>query len=104
MLPILLQTPVPVEAWTDVLMKQAPIVIVLCVGLYFMYKYFVAQITAKDALIASKDTHIKEQNDKLIDLYADAVATQKDLTAEIKALREDNKRMEQVLTQLINKP
>jgi hypothetical protein len=56
--------------WGDFLMKQAPVIIVLGLGIYFLYKYFVSQIKSKDEIIKEKDAlliaTIKEKDELLI--------------------------------------
>jgi hypothetical protein len=73
--------------WNDFLMKQAPVIIVLGLFCYFMYKYFITQqdkkdttIKEKDALfistIASKDQKIEEHQTKVMELYGKAIEAQ----------------------------
>jgi hypothetical protein len=73
--------------WTDFLMKQAPVIIVLGLISYFMYKYFISQqdkkdatIKEKDALfiatITAKDEKIDEHQQAVMELYGKAIEAQ----------------------------
>ena len=64
------------NAWFEFLTKQAPVIIVLGLGVYAMYKYFVAEATKKDAIIALKDDHIQGQNEEVMHLYKMAIEAQ----------------------------
>jgi hypothetical protein len=61
---------VDANIWGDFLMKQAPVIVVLGLMLYFSYKYFTSQQAAKDLLIKEKDTllitTIREKDELLI--------------------------------------
>lgn len=41
--------------WNDFLIKQAPVIVVLGLFCYFMYKYFIQQQNKKDETIKEKD-------------------------------------------------
>ena len=62
--------------WNDFLVKQAAVIVVLGLVVYFMYKYFVAESAKKDGIIAAKDLHIEEQNKEVMLLYKMAIETQ----------------------------
>lgn len=62
--------------WTDFVAKQAPIVIVLAIFCYGMYKFFTGQLKARDAIIREKDKNITDQNAKVMDLYGRAIEAQ----------------------------
>lgn len=62
--------------WTDFVAKQAPVIIVLLVGMFGMYKYFVAQQNKKDAIISDKDRKLEEQSARVMDLYGKAIESQ----------------------------
>jgi hypothetical protein len=62
--------------WADFLMKQAPVIIVLGLFCYKMYTYFIAQQDRKDATIASKDNKIEEHQQKVMELYGNAIEAQ----------------------------
>ena len=62
--------------WTDFVAKQAPVIIVLAIFCYGMYKYFIQQQNKKDEIIKAKDDRIDEQQDKVMDLYGKAVESQ----------------------------
>lgn len=72
----------------DILVKQSPIIVMLCVFLYFMYKY----IMLKNGIIEKKDTIIIEQQNRLMELYGDAVKSQNRLSTVIEELRKDIER------------
>jgi hypothetical protein len=86
------------DLWGDFLMKQTPVIIVLGLFCYFMYKYFVSQQTSKETTIKEKDTliistirekdlllietvkvkdqKIDEQNKAVMELYGKAIEAQ----------------------------
>lgn len=61
--------------WSDFLMKQAPVIVVLSVFCYGMYKFFTAMIAKKEAQIESKDVQITAQTERCTDLYGKAIET-----------------------------
>lgn len=52
----------------DFLLKQLPVIVVLGIFCYFMYKYFTKVIDAKDAIISDQRDEIRDLNQKLLDL------------------------------------
>lgn len=54
--------------WFDFLSKQLPVIVVLGIFCYGMYKYFIAVISKKDQIIEDKDDEIKELHRQLLDL------------------------------------
>lgn len=68
-----------------VLLKQAPIIIVLVIACYVMWNY----VKEKNKLIKEKDTLIIDMNQKLMVLYGQAVEAQTKLTNAIDSLRKD---------------
>ena len=61
------------QIWIDLLSKQAPIILVLCLGSYGMYKYFTAQIAKASDANDAKDAIIQDQNAKVMALYGKAI-------------------------------
>jgi hypothetical protein len=75
------------QLWSDFLMKQAPVIVVLGLFCYFMYKHFTRQadkdgttIKEKDALLIEtirlKDDKIEEQSKSVMELYGRAIEAQ----------------------------
>lgn len=60
----------------EILLQQSPIIIMLCIILSFMYRY----ILNKNDLINKKDTIIMEQQNKLMQLYGEAIQSQNRLS------------------------
>lgn len=72
----------------SVLLQQSPIIIILCVIGYGMWKY----IQEKNKVIKLKDEQILGNQQKLMDLYGKAVESQNKLTIVIEELRKDFER------------
>jgi len=81
------------ELWVDFFSKQVPVILVLGMVIYFGYRYFVSQAEKKDQIIASKDLQLREQTDRLIDLYVEDIKTKSELTGAINELRSDIKEL-----------
>jgi hypothetical protein len=75
------------QLWTDFLMKQAPVIVVLGLFCYFMYKHFTGQQDKKDITIKEKDmllietiklkdAKIDEQSKSVMELYGRAIEAQ----------------------------
>lgn len=56
------------QIWADFLLKQLPVIVVLSIFCYCMYKYFTKTIEQKDASIKEKDEEIKELHEKLLNV------------------------------------
>lgn len=56
--------------WFDFLSKQLPVIVVLGIFCYGMYKYFIAVINKKDEIIEEKDEEIKELHKQLLEMNA----------------------------------
>jgi hypothetical protein len=100
--------------WSDFLMKQAPVIVVLGLCCYFMYKYFSAQqdkkdatIKEKDALfiatITAKDEKIEEHQKSVMDLYGKAIEAQNRSTAVQEQLLEVLKETKEDVNRLSDK-
>jgi Na+/H+ antiporter NhaB len=61
------------QIWTDFLMNQAPVIIVVCIGIYAIYKHFTKTDAQKDLIIKEKDIKLEEHYNRTTDLYAKAV-------------------------------
>ena len=56
------------QFWFDFLSKQLPVIVVLGIFCYGMYKYFLAVVDKMDKKIEEQENHIKELNEKLLDV------------------------------------
>jgi hypothetical protein len=76
---ILLQTPLEQSIINDFLFKQAPVIAVLGLGLFFMYRYFTGLLNKKEEALMEKDKlyldTIKEDKNLIIELHTKTLAS-----------------------------
>ena len=56
------------QIFYDFLLKQLPVIVVLSIFCYCMYKYFTRVIEQKDRVISEKEQEIKELHECLLDV------------------------------------
>lgn len=61
--------------WSDFLIKQAPVIIVLAIFCYGMYKYLTRVISEKEAVIAAKDKRMEELLEEHMNLQKQNIET-----------------------------
>lgn len=66
--------------WSDFFMKQAPVIIVLSLFCYFMYKYLTGVIAAKEVIIQAKDKRMEELLEEYMELQKLAIESYLKLT------------------------
>jgi ABC-type nickel/cobalt efflux system permease component RcnA len=75
-----------VEQATNELLSQGAMVIILCLGMYLMYKHFKDEVTDLKKTIKAKDELIERQHKELSELLKKDAEAQTEMTVALNSL------------------
>jgi hypothetical protein len=64
------------QIWTDWLVNQSPIIVILIIVLYFGSRFFKEILAQRDLVITEKDEKIENHSNKVMELYGKAIEAQ----------------------------